>query len=167
MAAAKDKNNDRRKFDIEFIERLVSVEVKVDSIIEDMATVKSDLKQSNGDLKTYISHEINSQKEAIGIAMAAAKEANLKTEAITTLKLEVGNNIKDTMGTEIKNIKDDIGRRMDDIKDDFNKKIDELKTFQSKQTGSKTGVKDFQSWITWIILIVGFILTYFVLRGGV
>ena len=134
--------------------RLAVVETDVKHIIDDIATVKKDAKQRDDSLKEYITDRIGAQKEAVSIAMAASKEAIIKAESATNLKFEISNNVKESLGVEI-----------GILRDDFNKKIDELKIFQSMQTGAKTGGKDFREIITWVILIVGFIITYFVLRG--
>jgi soluble cytochrome b562 len=139
------------------IERLAVVETKIDTIITDMATVKKDLKCSNEGMKEFITHEVGAQKEAVSIALTNAKEAVTKTENINNLKFEIANNVKADMGKEISN-----------LKDEMTKKIDELKEYQSKQTGSKSGVKEFIGYILAAITIVGFIITQFInSRGGV
>jgi len=92
--------------------RLSVVETKIDNIIEDMVVIKADLKISNTDLKEYISDKIISQKEAVGIAMAASKEAILKAEAANNLKFEIVNNVKETLSTEIANLRDDFDKRL-------------------------------------------------------
>lgn len=162
---AKEKNNDRRKFDIEFIARLVVVETKLDNIIDEMATVKSDLKASNGDMKAYIREQVGAQKMSSDNIMAASKEAITKAEVSMAERLagmnEFGGQQKDMINT--------LMPRSEAVTmfENVNKEIKNLLVNQTLNAGAKTGVADFKSWITWVILVVGFLTTYFVLRGGV
>ena len=149
---AKQKQ-DRRNGNTEFLERLVAVETKVDIIIDDMADVKKDFKVSNDDMKKFISHEITLQKENI-----------LKAEKIMDRRLEGMNEFREQMNQQEKNFvtKDTYETAHTNLVE----KIGEIKTWQDKAVGGKTGVTDFKSWVTWGILVAGFIMTYFALRGG-
>ena len=120
------------------IERLAVVETKIDDMVEDMAA-----------LKEFLTEKVNAQKEAITIAMVASDKAIVKAEIANDLRFC------------------DMDKRITDSVDAINVNIKTLTDNQNLVTGAKTGVKDFQSWITWAILIGGFIMTYFVLRGGV
>ena len=120
------------------IERLAVVETKIDDMVEDMSS-----------LKEFLTEKVNAQKEAIGIAMVASKEAILKAEIANDLRFN------------------GMDKRITDSVDAINKNIKTLTDNQNLVTGAKTGIADFKSWITWAILIAGFIITYFVGRGGV
>jgi len=145
---------ERRNGNGEIIQRLTTVEVKIDNIIVDMVDVKKDLVKSNNDMKTFISHEITLQKENI-----------LKAENIMDRRLEGMNEFREQMNKQEKSFltKD----TYEAAHNNLSEKVNEIKSWQDKQVGGKTGIADFKSWITWIILIAGFILTFFGLRGGI
>jgi hypothetical protein len=135
------------------IERLATVETKIDLLITDMSLVKGDLKSSNADMKTFIHHEINAQKENI-----------LKAESLMDRRLEGMNEVREQLAAQGKTFitKDTYESSIGSLAE----KVDELRVWKENQVGGKSGVTDFKSWITWIILIAGFVMTYFVLRGG-
>lgn len=118
------------------IERLAVVETKIDDMVLDMSS-----------LKEFLTEKVNAQKEAIGIAMVASKEA--------ILKAEIANDFRFT----------GMDKRITDSVDAININIKILTENQNLNTGAKTGIADFKSWITWILMVVGFVVIYFVPRG--
>ena len=118
------------------IERLAVVETKIDDMVLDMSS-----------LKEFLIEKVNAQKEAIGIAMVASKEA--------ILKAEIANDFRFT----------GMDKRITDSVDAININIKILTENQNLNTGAKTGIADFKSWITWILMVVGFVVIYFVPRG--
>jgi len=127
--------------------RLAAVEVKIDSLGEKIdALEKSFIDKIAAQEKAFNITQVG-QKEAINIAMAASEKAIGKAEVANDLKFS------------------EIDRRYNDSIAGLTASIKTLTETQTLNAGAKTGIKDFQSWITWGLMIIGFVITYFVLRG--
>ena len=168
------------------LERLAIVETKIDLIIDDMEEVKKQAVQSDIDLKRYISDKIDSQKEAISIAMTASKEAILKAENANEKRFESVNEFRNTLKdqqssllprTEYlslhKNLEDKVigvqetfNNQLLSLKDNLSGNLDLLKTGQTLQQGAKSGIKELIGYILAGITIIGFIITQFLITGG-
>ena len=91
--------------------------------------------------------ELFAREENPFIAMVALEKAIVKAEIANDLRFA------------------DVEKRINEYVEVTNTNIKTLTENQALNTGAKTGVKDFQSWVTWGITVLGFVLMYFVLRG--
>ena len=122
------------------IERLAVVETKIDDMVEDMSS-----------LKEFLTEKVNAQKEAIGIAMVASKEAILKAEIANDLRFN------------------GLDKRITDSIENININIKTLTENQNINVGAKTGAietktsaKDIIFYLLFAIALVGFIISIFV-----
>lgn len=127
--------------------KLAKVEARIDDMFNGMVTLKEFLITKIDAQEKAISISMLGQKEAIGIAMVASEKAIVKAEIANDLRFS------------------EMDKRINDSIEAINTNIKTLTESKDLNSGAKTGIKDFQSWITWAIMIVGFIITYFVLKG--
>ena len=127
--------------------RLAIVETKMNSVVLEICSLKEFLIEKINATDRANAITMAGQDKAIAIAMTASEKAIGKAEVANDLKFN------------------EIDRRYNDSIAALTANIKTLTESKDLTAGAKTGIKDFQYLINWIITIAGFILMYFVLRG--